>query len=381
MKSIFAICLLELKRTFKKKSAYVLMFAMPLLFAYLFGSLFGASSTVNLRIAVVDEDQTIVSQQIKKRLMLDDMISYELLSAEQAEQQLTEREIEGVLTLTNGAATKVMSGEPIVEFHYLPGTAIAPIILQQVQQAVLAVEIEVVAAQTGSSYLEEDWVALYERMTTNVEQIPVWTEQATRVPSTGMTSVSYSSAGFAIMFVMMMMLTMTGILIEAKQMGIWSRLFTSPVTRFQVLAGYFLSFFFVGWLQFGVLIVLSSVLFGVTWGNPFGLAVLVTGLIVCIVGLGIAIASLVQTAEQQNAIGTLIVISTCMLGGVYWPLSVVPEVMQKIAYFVPQSWAMKGFTALIAEGGALQDIAMPLLVLLGFAAIFFTIGLRNIKYV
>lgn len=381
MKSIFAICFVELKRTFKKKSSYVLMFAMPLLFSFLFGNLFGANSSLDLHVAIVNKDRSIVSQQVIKRLMLDDMITYELLSVEQAEEKLVGREVEGILTLTNGMAENLMHGTPVVEFHYLPGTAIAPIITQQVHQAVLAVELAVVTAQTGSPFLQEDWLSLYERMISQEERIPVWTEKAAQAQSTGITSVSYSSAGFAIMFVMMMVLTMTGILIEAKQMGIWSRLFTSPASRFQVLTGYFLSFFIVGWLQFGVLIVLSSFLFGVTWGDPVSLVVLVTGLLVCVVGLGIAIASLVKTTEQQNAIGTLIVILTCMLGGVYWPISIVPDVMQTIAYFVPQSWAMEGFTTLIAEGGALQDIAMPLLMLLSFAVVFFTIGLGRMKYV
>ena len=106
----------------------------------------------------------------------------------------------------------------------------------------------------------------------NEGRIHAWTEQGSAASQqAGMTGISYSSAGFAIMFVMMMMLSMTGVLIEARQTGIWSRLFVSPVSRFQVMAGYFLSFFLVGWIQFSILIILSSVLFGVEWGDPVGL--------------------------------------------------------------------------------------------------------------
>ena len=240
------------------------------------------------------------------------------------------------------------------------------------------IDIYLAAAQEGSSYLQEDWETIFDRLTANEGRIHAWTEQGTSASQqAGMTGISYSSAGFAIMFVMMMMLSMTGVLIEARQTGIWSRLFMSPVSRFQVMAGYFLSFFLVGWIQFSLLIVLSSVLFGVEWGDPIGLLVLITSLLLCVVGLRHCNCKLVKTAEQQNAIGTLLVISTCMLGGVFWPISIVPDIMQKVANFVPQTWAMEGFTSLISEGGGIGNIIMPSIMLLGFAVLSFPLDYRE----
>lgn len=382
MRKIVTICLFEIKRTFKKKSAYVLMFAMPVLFTFLFGSLFGSSSSVELRMAIVDEDQSAVARHIIKRLLVDEMITYEVLSAEQAAIRLEGREVQGVVIIKEGVADRMSKSQPVVEFNYLPGTATAPLLKQQVNQAISAVEIVVASAQTASHYLHEDWSIIYDRLIQDEGRIQVFTEQRTTTnEANGLTAMSYSSAGFTVMFVMMMMLTMTGVLIEARQMGIWSRLFTTPVTRFQVLTGYFLSFFIVGWIQFGVLIGLSSILFKVEWGNLLALLILITSLLICVVGLGIAIACLAKTSEQQSAFGTLIIISTCMLGGVYWPITMVPDTMQKIAHFVPQSWAMEAFTAVIADGGSVGDIWLPIVMLLVFATVFLSIGLSKLKYV
>ncbi|CAG9613849.1 Linearmycin resistance permease protein LnrN [Bacillus rhizoplanae] len=69
-----------------------------------------------------------------------------------------------------------------------------------------------------------------------------------------------------------------------------------------------------------------------------------------------------------------------MISGLYWPIEIEPEFMQKIANFVPQTWAMRGFTELIARGGALADITGYIGVLLLFAGIFFFIGLTRIRY-
>ncbi|MEH7272988.1 hypothetical protein V7125_05075 [Neobacillus vireti] len=41
-------------------------------------------------------------------------------------------------------------------------------------------------------------------------------------------------------------------------------------------------------------------------------------------------------------------VSTCMLGGVYWSIELVPEFMRKIALAVPRSWAMSGFKEIIS---------------------------------
>ena len=381
MNRIYSICLFELKRTFKKKSAYIMMFAMPLLFTFIFGGLFGSNADTKWRLALVDEDQTSFSQQIIKRLMQDEMVAIELVGEDQAQQMIDGQEVQGVLTIEKGIADKLANQQQAVQIQFLPGTAVAPLITQQVNQAIQGINIYLVAAQEGSAYLEGDWETIFDRLTANEGRIHAWTEQGSSASQqAGMTGISYSSAGFAIMFVMMMMLSMTGVLIEARQTGIWSRLLISPVSRFQVIAGYFMSFFLVGWIQFSILIFLSSMLFGVEWGDPAGLMILITSLLLCVVGLGIAIANLVKTAEQQSAIGTLLVISTCMLGGVFWPLSIVPDIMRKIANFVPQTWAMEGFASLISEGGGLGDIMLPSLVLLAFAVLFLSVGMSRMKY-
>ena len=382
MKKVLSICLFEIRRTFKKKSAFVLMFGMPLLFTFLFGSMFGNDAAVSFRIALVDEDQTSLSKDIIHKLMLDEMITYELVAASEAKELLANKEVQGIVRLEKGIATKLRNEEPAISFQPSPGMATAPLVKQQVNQAMQGVDVYVEAAQVGSLYFNESWESVYERLTENEGQIQVWTEQKTST-STGnpMMGISYSSAGFSIMFVMIMMLSMTGILLEARQTGIWLRLFTTPVTRLQVLLGYFLSFFIVGWIQFFLLIILSSTLFNVNWGSSVALLLLVTVLLLCVVGLGMAIAGFVKTVEQQNAIGTLVIISTCMLGGVYWPISMVPDAMQKIANFVPQTWAMEGFTTLISESGTIGDIVMPLLVLLEFAIVFLSVGLSRMKYV
>ena len=87
-----------------------------------------------------------------------------------------------------------------------------------------------------------------------------------------------------------------------------------------------------------------------------------------------------KTTEQQSALGNIVVISTCMIGGLYWPIEIEPAWMQTAANFVPQTWAMRGFTELIVRGGTLADIGGYIGILILFAGVFFIISLTRIRY-
>lgn len=58
-----------------------------------------------------------------------------------------------------------------------------------------------------------------------------------------------------------------------------------------------------------------------------------------------------------------------MLGGCFWDISLMPDFMQKIGYFVPQRWAMDAIQKL-QNGGAQADILLNLIILAAFAAAF-----------
>jgi ABC-2 type transport system permease protein len=69
-----------------------------------------------------------------------------------------------------------------------------------------------------------------------------------------------------------------------------------------------------------------------------------------------------------------------MLGGVYWPIEFVPEVMQKMALAVPQSWAMSGFKEIISGSLHFETLLKDTLALFGFSALFFSIAVKRIKF-
>lgn len=380
MKKIWALCWLELKQILIKPQSYMLMFGMPIIFTIIFGGLLGESGNTKVNISLVDQDGSILSNSYYKEIKKSDLISIEKVTYEEAKQKIEKKKSSGIVTIPKDFQKSMAAGKiEKVKFQSSADFTGGASVEQILQSAIKKMEIEVAAARDSEQIGGMSWEKVYEMIHTKVEPVSLQKESIA-LGEKKMNNVTGRAAGFSILFVMIVMLSATGTILKARQLGVWYRLLGTPVSKAQILGGYILSFFLIGWIQFGTLMVLTNVLFGVQWGNLLGTIILVSVLLLAVIGLALFLASIVKTTDQQSASGNLVVVSTCMISGLYWPIEIEPEWMQKVANFVPQTWAMRGFTELIARGGTLADIAGYVGILMLFAGVFFIVGLTRIRY-
>lgn len=89
---------------------------------------------------------------------------------------------------------------------------------------------------------------------------------------------------------------------------------------------------------------------------------------------------MVKTTAQLAALTLILVVTTSMLGGCFWPLEVVTsEVLLAIARLVPQSWAMAALNDLVVREAALTAVLPAVGVLLLMGTLFSGIGLKLMK--
>ncbi|MGE7186755.1 ABC transporter permease [Peribacillus sp. NPDC006672] len=380
MRKIWNICRWEMQRIFKKPQSYLIMFAMPLLFTLLFGTLLGDGDQKKLNVVLVDEDGTNLSQSLFEQLHENNsLFTIEKGTNDKALQELEAKKIVGVISIKKGFETKMAEGEdPQINFQHIPEFTSHQTITAFVSNQLSKLEIETRAALAWSEQSGEEWQVMYQKLkNSDLEGAGLKKVVTDGGAVSKQIGLSGSAAGFSIMFLMITMMSVTGTILEARSNGVWYRLMATPASRFEVAAGYLLSFFLIGWIQFGILIVATHFFFDVRWGDPFALMILVSAMLFAIVGLGLMIAGLAKTVEQQSAAGNLIVVSTCMIAGVYWPLEIEPIYMQKMADFLPQTWAMKGLKDIAGNGSLPFDSVAILLV---FALVFLFIGMRKIQF-
>lgn len=380
MKKVWALCWLELKQILIKPQSYILMFGMPIIFTLIFGGLLGGSGNKKVNVSLVDEDGSVLSSKYYEDIKKSDLISIEKVTYKEGKQKIENKKSSGIVLIPKDFQKNMLDGRvESIQFQasadFTGGTSVEQVLASTLKK----MEIEVSAARDFEKKSNASWEPMYKEIYTKVEPALIQKESISHEDQK-LNNVTGRAAGFSILFVMIVMLSATGTILKARQLGVWSRLLGTSVSKVQILAGYILSFFLIGWIQFGVLMILTHSLFDVQWGNLLGVITLVSVLLLAVIGLALLLASIVKTTEQQSALGNIVVISTCMIGGLYWPIEIEPAWMQTAANFVPQTWAMRGFTELIVRGGTLADIGGYIGILILFAGVFFIISLTRIRY-
>ena len=164
-------------------------------------------------------------------------------------------------------------------------------------------------------------------------------------------------------------------LVEMRTLGVADRAMTAPVSTAGLVGGITMSRFAIALGQ-GVLIALvSAVAFGVDWGDPAVLVVIVTLFALVSAGAGVLMGALARTPDQAVAFGIPLALVMAALGGCFFPLSVAPPVMQVVARaLTPQAWATGALTAAVFDGASLAGVALNVVVLCGFAALYLSLG-------
>jgi ABC-2 type transport system permease protein len=172
----------------------------------------------------------------------------------------------------------------------------------------------------------------------------------------------------ALMFLMYTVSYGARSLLVERSGGTLARLLVTPTTAAQILGGKILGIFLTGAAQVGILIVATTLLFGVRWGDPLGVVALVLASAAGATGWGLLLATLVKTPAQAGSIGSALMLIFAILGGGLGFSFPLPDWAQPIAHLTPNRWGIDGFIAL-GGSGTLAEV-MPhimALVLMGTA--------------
>lgn len=191
--------------------------------------------------------------------------------------------------------------------------------------------------------------------------------QALAKPSINSLGFAYTAPSNLVLFIVITSLTSAAALIETRTRGITARMFAMPVQRLTVVLGELLGRFMVALGQAAVILFSSSLVFGVSWGDPLAVGVLT--LVLCAFGaaLGLAVGFGARTMSQAVAFGPPFGIALGMLGGCMWPLSIVGSTIESIGHITPHAWAMDGYVKLINDGAGLTDMFPQIMSVAGFA--------------
>ncbi|MGC9522727.1 MAG: ABC transporter permease [Anaerolineae bacterium] len=196
------------------------------------------------------------------------------------------------------------------------------------------------------------------------------------------TSAEQASAGQIVTWVQITLLGAAEVLVSERLGGTLRRMLVMPVTRATLLGGKLLARLLLGLVQIALLLVIGALVFGVGWGrNPVGVALVSLAFACATVSLGILVATFVRTRGQANSIVVGMSMALAALGGAWFPLEVTPPLYRQVVQFLPSTWAMRAYTALLARNASVSEILPHTAVLGVFALVFATAGVvRFVRY-
>jgi ABC-2 type transport system permease protein len=286
-------------------------------------------------------------------------------------------ERETALIVPEGFSTAIDAGEHVtVTFLYDPvGDAIA----RQVHEAVVQGGATQLSVQnqvfSGFQGLEE--LLTFAPQSLKDAVAAQWEGQPSAFGlKVGPDTYQQTIPGYTVMFVFFIISFLAGAIRTERNSGTFRRLLYLPVGRSQVLAGKLLAALVVGVAQVALMFAVGHFVFGMSLGqDPLALVVLTVAVVSAAVGMGLAAA-----AFNLEAVLSIPLIAAALIGGCMFPSDWLPEFIRTIARTVPHYWSMSGYQDILVRGYGLMEVLPSIVVLLGFAAVFFVIAVRRLEF-
>jgi len=397
MKKIFAIAWKDAIIRFASKSEWLFFIILPITFTFLVsGGTPTGDEDNRIRLLVVDEAQTSISQQIISELENSTAIRAEIVAREDAQSQFDDRRASVVFIIPAGIDIEsLQNGSAEVELLQQPNNLNATIAERAVLTAIRRVSSSISAAQNAVNVreakqpfaTEADRQTYFEdslKMAQSIQEDAP--ERVTVIEGTTPDEIDYdprtnASAGQMITWVFIPLFGISVLFASERQGGTLRRLLTTPSRKATFLLGTISGQVVMALIQMFLLVGFGIFAMKLNWGRePLALFVLLISSALAAAAFGTTLGTFIKTAGQATGLSIMFGMLFAMLGGCMYPLELFPPAIQSAVRILPTTWAMEGMLDLGLRGGGLMDVLPEAGVLLGFAIIFFSVGVIRFRF-
>lgn len=405
---ILDIAFKDLKRSLHSGFGVVMMFIVPIMVPAIIYAAFGSMLTGDTsgkgfdiavtRLVVANLDRgagqsagNILTEFLQsdnvKSLLTTTIVNDEATAREQVNNR--QADIAVIIPSDFSQAAFAGNGASNIVLYHDPTLTIGPLIVKQLlaqiadgfsgarialdvagQQGTLdAAKAQAIGAQYGQ------WAPAQGQQTLLTVQAPP--SKAVNKSSANM--MSSMMVGMLVFFAFYTAASMAQTILKEEEDGTLPRLFTTPTGRATILGGKFTAIFLMVIVQVTVVMIISSLLFKITWGDPLLVTLSIVGLVICAAGFGLFLLSFIKNTRQAGPMIGGVLTVTAMLGGLYsMTIPNAPAFMDTLSLFMPQGWVMRSWK-LTLNGGQLIDVLLPMLMAVAIGAVLFGIGTLNFR--
>jgi ABC-2 type transport system permease protein len=397
MKKILAISWKDAIIRFASRSELLFFIVLPIVFTFLLaGGTASGDEDPRIGLLVVDESKTLISQQIVEELEHSTAVRPEVVTRAAAQSLFDDRRASVVFIIPAGINIESLQGASAqVKLLQQPNNLDATVAERAILTAIRRVSSSISAAQNAVSQREtiqpfaseQEKQAYFESSLELAQSIQRDApERVTVVEAFTEDQVEYdpranTSAGQLITWVFIPLFAISAMFAYERQQGTLSRLLTTPTNKATFLLGTISGQVVLALVQMLLLVGFGIVAMKLNWGRePLALFVILLTSALAAAAFGTTLGTFIKTEGQASGLSVMFGMVFALLGGCWYPLELFPPTVQKVVKILPTTWAMQGMLDLVLRGGGLMEILPEAGVLLGFAVIFFSIGVWRFRY-
>jgi linearmycin/streptolysin S transport system permease protein len=378
MRPIVEIARVNLLRVFRDRTNLFFVFLLPLVIIIALGAAFGGTGISRLGVVATgagplgDELVSIIEGgdigvDVRHRDTLDDLRA-----------GVENGDLEFGLLIPPGYDADVRAGEPVdLTIVSKPESAFAAL-GRGIETAVAEQTARIRAATVAADYAGIDFdTALATATATQGTLEGIAVEEVALgeplFPSIGNPFI-LGAQSQTVLFMFLTSMTAATQLVLTRQLGVSRRMLATPTSVGSILLGELLGRFSVAMMQGLFIVVVSSLLFDVGWGDLAGASAVIVAFALVGTGAALLVGGFVRNPDQAGSIGIVLGLLLGALGGAMVPGELFQEPMSTLSQLTPQYWAIDAFRELVFFDATLLDILTQLTVLLLFAVVMVGLG-------
>jgi ABC-2 type transport system permease protein len=348
----------NMKRLLRNKVNLTFMIIVPVVLISVISG-FGIDRG-RIRCGVIDLDGTPLTQALIEDLEVKFSVSE--IDESDIEKKIFGQYLDVVVVIDEGFTGRIINGEEAkIKTVSLQETDISVTVNFSIENFVNAA-INIAGKAGGNEEL------FYQGF--NIYRDGIFGTQSLSIDNGNEKTIIRAQLGFLVMGMLFMNSFGAMIMLEDKQTKVYYRILSGPVKVSDYMLQCLGSFFTLAVLQILLLFLFMAGLLKVDFG-PDILSLFAVSLIfsLCCVSLGVLINTVSKDMRQSGVISSLVLTPICMLGGAWWPMEFMPEILRKVGLFVPVTWVMRAYEKLL-YGRGIEAIAGEIGVMLVFSVLF-----------
>lgn len=396
MRKILALSLKDTLLRFSSPVEWLFFLVMPLFFIYMISGGTNPDQDQRIHLYVVDQAQGELSSALIAELEKSPAVKPIPKALEEALEAFDARQVSAVLIIPTGFDTQALKdGQAELELKQQPNAVNALIDQQAVQTAIgrLSSLTDIANASTTQAaalmpfenegarqaYFDEAFSQAQVLMAASPSRVRE--VQAITADPIEYDPRANTVAGQMITWTFIPLIGLSAMFAMERASGTLRRLLVTPTSKAQILGGTIFGQVVTAVLQMAILVTFGALVLKIDWGqSPLGLLMVIVPSTLAAAALGTMLGTFVKSEGQANGLSIMIGMVMAMLSGCWYPIELFPPFMRTAAQIFPTYWSMQGFLDIAVRGQGAAGVALESLVLLGFAAVFFVVGVLRFRF-